>query len=105
MDLPEKIYYFMMEAMPGENSEEARDCGGAFINCWVKAENEDVARKSARKYVEEENWVLIKEEESFPAERDLYADDPETLECYDEACEYGFSAAFYMWPRDNEKLN
>ena len=105
MDLTKKIYYFMMEAVPGEGSEDALACGGAFINCWVKAENEDAARKIARKYVEDENWVFIKEEEANPAERSFYADDPETLACYDEACEYGLSAAFYMWPPDDQKLN
>ena len=101
--MQEKIYYFMMEAAPGEGSEEAGECGGAFINCWVKADNEDAARIMARKYVEEENWVLIQEEESNLAERSFYADDPETLACYDEACEYGLSAAFYMWPPGRSK--
>lgn len=101
--MPEHVYYFMMEAVPGESNKDDGDCGGAFINCWVRAENEEAARVKARKYVEEENWTLIKEEEAFPARRNDYADDPETLECYDEACEYGLSAVFYMWPQGRDE--
>ena len=105
MNLPVKIYYIMMEAVPGEGNEDALDCGGAFINCWVKAENKDAARSIAQKYLEDENWVFVKEEESNLAQRSYYADDPDALECFDEACEFGLSAAFYMWPPENEKLN
>ncbi len=101
----ESVFYFMMEAVPSEDNETDRDCGGAFINCWVKAENEDAARIIARKYVKDENWVFIKEEESSRAERGFYTDEPEALACFDEACECGLSAVFYMWPRDDEKLN
>ena len=100
--MPENVFYFMMEAFPGESNEEDRDCGGAFINCFVRAEDEETARRKARRYVEETNWTFLREEDAFIARRDLYADDPETLECFDEALKYGLSAAFYMWPKGQD---
>ena len=100
--MPETVFYFMMEAVPGAGTEEARDCGGAFINCGVKAENEETARRKARRYVEEENWTFLREKDAFIARREFYADEPESLECFDEAREYGLSAAFYMWPKGRD---
>jgi len=48
-------------------------------------------------YIDNENWKSIKVKDSFIAKRDLYIDDPDSLECYDEASENGISAIFYTW--------
>ncbi len=92
------IYYFMIEAVPCEDNAERLEYGSAFINCWVKAETEKAALAKAKAYVAEEKWEFKNIEEMFPARREWYLDEPESLACFDEAQQYGLSAIFYTWP-------
>jgi len=99
------IYYIMIEAVPRSDNPESRELGGAYINCWVKAATQKEALIKAREYVDWENWIFIKTEDVFIAQRHFYFDEPASLECYDEACESGISAAFYTWPIDEKPVN
>ena len=92
------VYYFMIEAVPCADSEERLSCGGAYINCWVKAETEKAALAKVMNYAAEEKWTCKNVEEVFPARREMYLDEPESLAGFDEAQRYGLSAIFYTWP-------
>lgn len=92
------IYYIMIEAAPNRSNPESKEFAGAYINCWVKASTQKEALKQAKEYIKDENWKFIKTEDLWEAQRQSYIDLPESLECYDEACEIGFSAIFNTWP-------
>ena len=96
------IYYIMIEATPNSSNPESKEYGGAYINCWVKATTQREALKKAKEYIREENWAFIKTEDIWIAQRQNYFDLPESLVCYDEACETGLSAIFYTWPIDDD---
>ncbi|MBQ3162625.1 MAG: hypothetical protein IJC04_10945 [Oscillospiraceae bacterium] len=91
------IYYLMIEAVPNEDNDEREEVDGAYINFWVKANEYETALKEAMEYIDNENWQSIKVKDSFIAKRELYIDEPDSLECYDEACENGIAAIFYTW--------
>lgn len=92
------MYYVMIETAPSEDNEEKNTCGGAFLDCWVKAETEEAAVEAAKEYAAHNGWEYISTEEVSIAERENYSDDKETLEVYDEACRYDIAGVFYMWP-------
>ena len=96
------IYYLMLEAIPCHNNPESNEFGGAYINCWVKASTQKEALQRAKEYIKNENWMFIKTEDIWEAQRQSYIDLPDSLECYDEACKNGLSAIFNTWPIDHQ---
>ncbi len=99
------VYFFMLEAVPCENNPESEYLGGAFVNCWVKAETMENAFDEAVKYLEIQGWEFIRIEDEYITERERYFDMPKSLECYDEACEYGASGIFYTYPIEDAPEN
>ena len=98
------VYYLMVEAIPNYNNPESKEFGGAFINCWVKAPTQKDALRRVKEYIAEENWVYVKTEDIWIAERDLYINLPDSLECYEEACKIGMSFIFNTWPIDEDVI-
>jgi hypothetical protein len=79
-----------------ENNDEKEFYSGAFLNCFIEAENESAALKGTKEYAEEQGWIFKCLKEISAAERDTYSDE-DMLEIYDEAREYGVSGIFYTW--------
>ena len=96
------IYYVMIEGTPKETNPESNDTQGAYIDVRVKTESSGDAVQKAKEYIDLEEWNVIRIEESKTVNREDYIDDPELLECYDEACEKGLSAVFYTWDSEEE---
>ncbi len=94
------IYYLMIEAVPKRNNPESKTVGGAYVNCWVKAPDTETALSKAKKYVASENWKFVELKNISVAQRHYYVDEPDSLECFDNAWEYGLGACFYTWPVD-----
>ena len=99
------IYYLMIEAIPYRNNPESKEFGGAFVNCWVKASTQKDALKRVQEFIKNENCIFMKVEDIWEAQRQSYIDLPDSLECYDEACEIGLSAVFNTWPIDGDNNN
>lgn len=97
------IFYLLIEAKPHANNNESKEFAGAFVNCWVKANDEKTALKRAEEYIDFEGWEIIHIEEIYLSKRDYYIDDPESESCYDLACEYGESAVFNCWMLEEDK--
>ena len=95
-----EIYYLLVEAVPDRNNPERQEFGGAYINCWVKATTKEDAVTRTKAYIAAENWTFVKILDVFIAQKQLYADEPDSAVCYDEACENGISAIFYTWSID-----
>ena len=95
------VFYIMMEIIPSTDNNED-DCVGAYANCFVKASSIETAIKAAKSYIEDQKWIVESIEETASAKREDYIDDIESLEAYDEACEYGISAVFYTWSEEDD---
>ena len=92
------IYYLMAEAIPRRGNPESREYSGAYINCWVKADTAAEAVRRAKEYIRSENWHFVRLEDIFTVERERYLEEPDSLEGFDNACQYGLGAVFYTWP-------
>ncbi len=104
--MKERIFYFMIHAVPMDNNPEKEECIGAFINCWVKGATYLTALNKAKKHIHDnEKWTVLNVLESSIPGREWYIDVPESLECYDEACKYGASFIFYTYENDDEDYN
>lgn len=96
------IYYLLLEGKPYINNEEGKEVSGAYINCWVKANNETTAKDDAIKYINSQEWEPLNIEEMYVTNRERYIDEPDSLECYDQAINSGVGAIFYTWSIDEE---
>ncbi len=95
------MYYIMFEAKPLPDNPESEECGGAYINVWVNSEDSNFAMERAKNYIRNEGWEIIKVEDMFVTNSQRYEDEPESLECFNEALEYGISALFHIWEKEN----
>lgn len=96
-----KIFYVMFEGKPKAGNPESFEIEGGFIDVWVKTDSPEDAVQKAKEYVDQEDWEVVSIEESSEVTREGYLDDPDALECFDEAYEKGISALFFIWdPED-----
>lgn len=95
------IYCVMIEAVPNRKNSESKEYGGAYVNCWIKADAPVEAVEKAKGYIHKENWNFVNIEDIFSVQRERYLDEPDSLECYDNAVQYGLDAIFYTWPIDS----
>lgn len=99
-----QIYYFLFEAIPLADNLESKFCKGAFINCWIKSTQEELALQEAIDYIRhEEGWEVIRTEESFIANREGYEEDEQkdSLECFEWAVNHGVGVIVYTWSDDD----
>lgn len=54
-----EIYYLLLEAKPCISNEERKEADGAYINCWIKAEDEAAAKDTAVEYIAAQGWEMI----------------------------------------------
>ena len=94
------IYYLMVEATPHHDNPESKEYGGAYINCWVKADTPADAEQKAKEYIHGQYWSFVKLEDVFTVQREQYLDEPDSLDGYDNAVQYGLDAIFYTWPME-----
>jgi hypothetical protein len=94
------IYYFMCEAIPKAENPEKEDVAGAYVSCWVDSTDLSSALKKISSYINDEGWDVINVEDQFVTSRDRYENDDElteSLECFDQAVNYGIAAIFHTW--------
>lgn len=98
------VYYIVYEAKPTPESELFNDCGGAFINCWVKAKSETIAIKTTAEAIRENYWEIVAVEEGcrLITEKN-YSDDPERLEYYEQAASDGECYVYHQWPNEPQE--
>lgn len=97
-----RIYYLLIEGKPYTSNKESKEVAGGFINCWIKANDEATAEERAIKYINNQEWEVLNIEEIFVAHRERYLDEPDSLECFEQAVSCGIGSIFYTWPFDEE---
>ena len=92
------MHYFLIEATPESDNEQAQDTGGAFISCWVNFPMADGAELLAVYYIQEAGWIPGEVQERQWVEKTDYEADPEHLPYFLEAEQDGASFVFHCWP-------
>ena len=92
------IFYIQYEATPDRNSEDFQTCGGAFVNCWVRADSEIEAQKLTSDAIREDGWtILAVEEECREVNEHWYSENDEGREYYEQCVTDGECYVFNMW--------
>jgi len=102
----DELFLIRMIAEPLPGNGEAADVGGAYVNCWVNADDLRTAEQRAIARIREEQWQVTKFDHWELVCRQCYTDDPrydeeekqESLEAVDEAFEDGVALVFFCWP-------
>lgn len=100
------IYFIQYEARPNPKSDDFAKCGGGFVNCWVKSNSPDEARKVATKAINENNWQIVAvEEDCREVSEDSYSEEDEGLEHYEQATLDGECYVFHTWRNEPQEDN
>ena len=94
------VYQFMFEARPFPANPESTSCEGAYITCWIHAEDYSEALTAAKEFCSEEGWEVLGIEGDCLVDREQYESTSEALKFYDHAVDTGLAAMFYIWPPD-----
>jgi hypothetical protein len=98
------IYYFQYQAVPALQSEALEDSGGAYINCWVKADSEMHAREIATQAIEATNWRIVSvEEECREVTEEDFSENAKGLEYYRQAIVDGECYVYHQWPNESQE--
>ena len=89
------IFYVQYRARPEAKSGAFREHGGAFINCWIRADGADEAGRIATREIETSGWNIEGVEE--PMRIEMAPSDANT-EYFNQALTDGECLVFHTWP-------
>ncbi len=108
----DELFLLTIEARPEPDSEDYGEVGGAFVNCWVNADDLRAAERRAVTLIQEHGWRPHRFEEWELITRATYADlqpgddgEPDLREVVDQAFIDGEVCVFNMWPVDAPDAN
>ena len=104
---PHELFLVTIEVRPESGSAEAGEVGGAFVNCWVDADDLRAAERRAVAGIREQGWRPHRFEEWKLVTRATYTDwspqdggGPDLREVVDQAFVDGDVFVFNTWPAD-----
>jgi hypothetical protein len=104
---PEQLFLLTLEAKPQPDSDEYGEVGGAYVNCWVDADDLRTAERRAVALIVEEGWKPYRFESWNFVTRETYAGQkpdnsggPDMREVIDEAFADGAALVFNTWGVD-----
>ena len=98
----EEVFLVRIEAKPNSSNEEALDIAGAFVNCWVNADDLKTAELESIKYIQDSDWTPSRFDHWELVCRECYQDEEfaDSLQAVEDSFEEGISGIFYTWPHD-----
>jgi len=98
------IFFAQYEAVPLPESEDFGKSGGAYINCWLKAQSQEEAAQLASAFIQERGWKVVSvEAECREVPHSLYSEDDDDREHYDQAMIDGECYVLHQWPIDAQE--
>ena len=68
------IYFLIFHGQPNLDAENIDNIGGAYINCYVQANNLEQADKNSRKDIRKMKWEILEREEAYELDADSLSD-------------------------------
>jgi hypothetical protein len=104
----DELFLICIVAKPCPENLEASENGGAYVNCWVDADDLRIAEQKAIEAIEGEQWQPMKFDNWKMVCRRCYIENAsleeaercEYLERMDEAFDNGIALVFNCWPHD-----
>ena len=98
------IYYVQYHAEPMREAEDWESCGGAYVNCWVRAGSEEEAQEVSAIAIAQQQWRIVSvEKECSEVSPEFYSDDEAGRKYYDQALLDGECYAFHKWPAEPQE--
>jgi hypothetical protein len=98
------IFYIQFEVVPLPRSPDYEKSGGAYVNCWLKAETDTNATTLASAAIHEAGWNIVAvEEERQEVNEAHYLDNKEGREHFEQARIGGECYVFHPWPIDDHE--
>ena len=94
-----KVFFFQFRCSPLTNSYNYLEYEGAFINCWIKSDNEYAAVETAQGYIFNSKWKVEELEEKDIIDDEFYNQKDEGLKYYKQALLDGECYVFHTWER------
>ena len=95
------MVFIQFQAMPPQDISTRENVAGAYVNCWIQADDTTEAEKCARQWLAEESWVVVSVEECRSVDVDAEGSGPDGS-FIREALESGGSLVFHRWPPEGE---
>ena len=93
------IFYIQYHAEPLSESKDFGSCGGAYVNCWIKAETQVKAMEAASSVLTSLHWRIVStERECVVVDEHSYQETDEGFECYKQVVDDGECYVFNQWP-------
>jgi hypothetical protein len=80
-------------------SEEFREFGGAYVNCYIQFKDFEAAEKLAKLLIKEQGWIPEMRTDAWQIQKKELRTKKDK-QYYSEAIKYGYSLVFNMWPKD-----
>ena len=74
------------------------ECGGAYVNCWMRNRTEEEACLDASNQIKALGWMIVNLDEQFPITLDDYDPDDESIKYHRQAETDGEVFVFHVWP-------
>ncbi len=101
---PGELFLIRIEARPDPDSEDSAEFGGAFVNCYIDADDLRTAERRAVGLIQADGWQPHRFDQWSLVTRDTYADcepgddGPDLREVVDEAFADGEVCVFNTYP-------
>jgi hypothetical protein len=79
------IFFLTYHALPDINHSEYDQIIGAYINCWIEANNLEMAKMISGKTIEDLKWEILSLEDAYPINLSDYAPGSEGKEFHEQA--------------------
>lgn len=102
----DELFLVIIEATPEPDSDEYGEAGGAFVNCWVNADDLRTAERRAVALIQEAGWQPHRFDNWELVTRATYVDcepahdEPDLHEVVEQAFIDGEVCVFHTWPID-----
>ena len=98
MEPVDELYLVTIEALPNPGTEEYENCGGAYVNVYVREESEAAALETAQREVAASGWTCKSIEHTGVVTREDFTEDDDGLEYFEQAIEEGVVLVFHTFP-------
>jgi hypothetical protein len=102
-----QLFLVTIEARPEPEADEFGEAGGAFVTCWVDADDLRSAERRAVALIQEHAWRAHRFDSWEIVSRETYEnreptgdDEPDLDQMVDQAFADGEVCLFNMWPAD-----
>lgn len=99
------IYFIQCEASPIEGATFSAKFGGAYINGWVKASSLESAKAIFTKSMHDADWNPSEFIEAYRDYENLYSENEERLEFFNQAKLDGEAYQIHTWPIESNELH